>query len=56
LERSSARDHAENRKARAVARPNVSLSWAEVVVSVMVFWGVAFAALGWLVFKIAERM
>jgi hypothetical protein len=26
------------------------------VVAVMLFWGVGFAALGWLVFKIAERM
>jgi len=26
------------------------------VVSVVLFWGVGFAALGWLVFKIAERM
>jgi len=24
--------------------------------SVMLFWGVGFATLGWLVFKIAERM
>jgi len=24
--------------------------------SVMLLWGVGFAALGWLVFKIAERM
>jgi hypothetical protein len=27
-----------------------------VMVSVMLLWGVGFAALGWLVFKIAERM
>jgi hypothetical protein len=26
------------------------------VVSVVLFWGVGFAAIGWLVFKIAERM
>jgi hypothetical protein len=26
------------------------------MVSVMLFWGLSFAALGWLVFKIAERM
>jgi len=26
------------------------------VVSVTLFWGVGFAALGWLVFKIAELM
>jgi len=26
------------------------------MVSVMFLWGVGFAALGWLVFKIAERM
>ena len=26
------------------------------MVSVMLLWGVCFAALGWLVFKIAERM
>jgi len=26
------------------------------MVSVMLLWGVGFAALGWLVFKIAERM
>jgi len=26
------------------------------MVVVMLFWGVSFAALGWLVFKIAERM
>jgi hypothetical protein len=26
----------------------------KAVVSVMLFWGVGFAALGWLVFKIAE--
>jgi hypothetical protein len=28
----------------------------EAVVSVMLLWGVGFAILGWLVFKIAERM
>jgi hypothetical protein len=28
----------------------------KAVVSVVLFWGVGFAALGWLVFKIAERM
>jgi hypothetical protein len=28
----------------------------KAVVSVMLFWGVGFATLGWLVFKIAERM
>jgi hypothetical protein len=28
----------------------------KAVVSVILFWGVGFAALGWLVFKIAERM
>lgn len=28
----------------------------EAMVSVVLFWGVGFAALGWLVFKIAERM
>ena len=26
------------------------------MVAVMLFWGLSFAALGWLVFKIAERM
>ena len=26
------------------------------MVTVMLFWGLGFAALGWLVFKIAERM
>jgi len=26
------------------------------MVSVMLLWGIGFAALGWLVFKIAERM
>jgi hypothetical protein len=26
------------------------------MVVVMLFWGLSFAALGWLVFKIAERM
>jgi hypothetical protein len=26
------------------------------MVVVVVFWGLSFAALGWLVFKIAERM
>jgi hypothetical protein len=26
------------------------------VVSVMLFWGVGFAVLGWLVFKVGERM
>jgi hypothetical protein len=26
------------------------------MVSVTLFWGLSFAALGWLVFKIAERM
>jgi len=26
------------------------------MVAVMLFWGLGFAALGWLVFKIAERM
>jgi hypothetical protein len=26
------------------------------MVMVMVFWGLSFAGLGWLVFKIAERM
>jgi len=26
------------------------------VASIILFWGVAFATLGWLVFKIAERM
>jgi len=26
------------------------------MVTVMLLWGVGFAALGWLVFKIAERM
>jgi len=26
------------------------------MISVILFWGVGFAALGWLVFKIAERM
>ena len=30
--------------------------WEEAVVSVMLFWGVGIAILGWLVFKIAERM
>ena len=28
----------------------------KAVVAVMLLWGVGFAALGWLVFKIAERM
>ena len=28
----------------------------EAVVSVMLFWGVGIAILGWLAFKIAERM
>jgi hypothetical protein len=28
----------------------------EGMVPVVLFWGVGFAALGWLVFKIAERM
>jgi hypothetical protein len=28
----------------------------EGMVAVVLFWGVGFAALGWLVFKIAERM
>ena len=28
----------------------------KAMVSVMLFWGVSFAALGWLVFKISERM
>jgi hypothetical protein len=28
----------------------------KAVVSVDLFWGFGFAALGWLVFKIAERM
>jgi len=26
------------------------------MVTVMLFWGLSFAGLGWLVFKIAERM
>jgi len=26
------------------------------MISVMVLWGLSFAGLGWLVFKIAERM
>jgi hypothetical protein len=30
--------------------------WKEAMVSVMLFWGVGIAILGWLVFKIAERM
>jgi hypothetical protein len=28
----------------------------KAMVAVMLFWGLSFAALGWLVFKIAERM
>jgi hypothetical protein len=28
----------------------------KAVVAVILFWGVGFAVLGWLVFKIAERM
>jgi len=26
------------------------------MIAIMLFWGLSFAALGWLVFKIAERM
>ena len=29
---------------------------SKAMVVVMLFWGLSFAALGWLVFKIAERM
>jgi hypothetical protein len=28
----------------------------EAMLTVMLFWGLSFAGLGWLVFKIAERM
>jgi hypothetical protein len=28
----------------------------EAMIAVMVLWGLSFAGLGWLVFKIAERM
>ena len=31
-------------------------SRVKAMVAVMLFWGLSFAALGWLVFKIAERM
>jgi hypothetical protein len=34
----------------------VHVKRGKAVVSVILFWGVGFAALGWLVFKIAERM
>jgi hypothetical protein len=44
----------QNGKALVVARPDVSLAGGNAVASVMLFWGVGFAALGWVVFKIAE--
>jgi hypothetical protein len=38
------------------ARPDVSLAGWIAVTSLMLFWGVSFAALAWLIFKIAVRM
>jgi hypothetical protein len=38
-------------------RPYISCKKSEkAMASVMLFWGVGFATLGWLVFKIAQRM
>jgi hypothetical protein len=56
LERSRAHDHTQNGKALIIARLDVSLVPGDAVASVMLFWGVGFAALGWLFFKIAELM
>jgi hypothetical protein len=56
LERSRAGDYTQNGKAVVVARPDVSLAVGDAVASDMLFWGVSFAALGWLMFKLAELM
>ena len=43
--------------ATALTGPLAGADWkGNAVVSIVLFWSVGFAALGWLVFKIAELM
>ena len=49
------RRHTQNGKVLIDTRPDVSLAGGIAVISLMLFWGISFAALAWLIFKIAEQ-